>query len=414
MSISKNIKDFFVNLSYFKLFVLVEIILVAVFLTMNLIWHGWMFNSLMLRIQTQFDDFFVHLGLGSAPLGTNIYEFSTMACFPPLAYVMYGLLARLSGFQINAPTAVETVRDSGFNMMVMLLYSFICVVLLIYAVSLYFKKRGFVTLVLLPVLLIFSYPILFSSVQRGNSAFLTAVLIAIALAWRNDPSNIKRELALILIAVSTGLKIYPAVFGLLYLKEKRWGETVRLVIYGVFLFFVPFAFYGGFSGFQSFLGNIFRLFGEIHACTVSGVVMSIVQGAFGSKATLFATIVQQLYLIFSLVAFFCVKNKRSEILILCCLMTVYVSSGWMYTCVFLLPALLTFFSEHDGKPISFRKGNITDYLAFLMYICVFSRPVLLGGYPFIYYTIVIIIFLFNLFVIGAAINRKWIRPFLSE
>ena len=413
MSISVKAKNYINNIGYFKLFIVIETIAIAVFLTLNCIWHGWMFSSMMLRIQTQFDDFFVHLGLGSAPIGTNIYEYSTMACFPPLAYLMYGFLAHLSGYQAELPTAVETVRDTGFNMMVLMLYNLICIVLLVYAVSLYFKKKSFVTLALFPALLIFSYPILFSSVQRGNSAFLTSVLLAIALAWRNDQSKVKRELAMILIAVCTGLKIYPAVFGLMYLKEKRWGETVRLVIYGIVLFFLPFIFYGGFEGMRSFFGIIFGLFGEIHACTVSGIVLSLVKDAFGTKAVLFASIVQQLYLIFSLIAFFCAKDKRTEILILCCLMTVYISSGWMYTCVFILPALLTFFSEQEGKPIRWRVGNIPDYMAFVMFLSVFSRPVLLGGYMFIYYAIVIISVLYHLVIIGAAVNRRWIKPFLA-
>ena len=413
MNISLKIRNYFKYLSYFQLFIVIEALLITVFLTLNFIWHGWMFNSLMLRAQTQFDDFFVHLGLGSAPIGTNIYEYSSMACFPPLAYLMYGFLARLGGFQAELPTAVETVRDAGFNMMVMILYCLICIVLLVYAVSLYVKKKNFVTLALLPVLLIFSYPILFSSIQRGNSAFLTAILLAIALAWRNDPSRIKRELALILIAVCAGLKIYPAVFGLLYLKEKRWSEAVRLVIYGVVLFFVPFAFFGGFEGMCTFFSIIFGMFGEIHPCTISGIVLSLVKNIFGTKATLFATIIQQLYLVLSLIAFFCAKNKRSEILILCCLMTLYVSSGWMYTCVFLLPALLLFFSEQYDRPIRFRAGSIPDYLAFLMLLSAFSRPTLLGGYMFIYYSIAILITLLNLIIIGITINRKLIRPFLA-
>ncbi len=408
-----KIKSYIKNISYFQLFIVIESISIFVFLTLNLIWRGWMFSSLMLRIQTQFDDFFVHFGLGSAPIGTNIYEYSNMACFPPLAYLMYGFLARLSGFQAELPTAAESVRDAGFNMMVLMLYNFICIVLMVYAVSLYVKKKGFVTLVLFPALLIFSYPILFSSIQRGNSAFLTAVLLAIALAWRNDPSKVKRELAMILIAVCTGLKIYPAVFGLMYLKEKRWGEAVRLVIYGAVLFFVPFVFYGGFAGMQTFFRIIFGLFGEIHTCTISGIVVSLVTDAFGTKAVLFATIVQQLYLVLSLIAFFCAKNKRTETLILCCLITVYVSSGWMYTCVFLLPALLSFLSEQDSHPIRLCDGSISDYLAYIMLLIVFSRPVLLGGYMFIYHAIVIIIVLYNLVIIGATVNHRWIRPFLA-
>lgn len=411
MSLIERAKKRFLSLDYFSLFIVIEVILTALFLSLNLlVYHGGMFSSLMLNAMNRFEDFFVHYGFASAPIGTNIYEYSNMACFPPLAYLMYGFFARLCGYQAEDPSDLKSHQAVGHNMTVFVLYNLICIVLLVYAVSLYFKKKGFVTLAVFPVLLIFSYPILFSSVQRGNSSFLTAVLIAIALAWRNDESKVKRELALVLIAVCAGLKIYPAVLGLLYLKEKRWGETLRLVIYGVVLFFAPFVFFGGFAGMQTFFGTVFSLFGEIHECSISGIVVSLVNGVFGSKSELFATIVQQLYLIFSLIAFFCARNKRTEMLILCCLMTVYVASGWMYTCVYLLPAMLVFFQEQDNEPIRFRVRNIPDYMAFVMFVIVFSRPVLLGGHMFIYRAIVIIILLYNLIIIGAAVNRKYIRP----
>ena len=35
-------------------------------------------------------------------------------------------------------------------------------------------------------------------------------------------------LALVLIAVCTGLKIYPAILGMLYIQEKRYAEAARL------------------------------------------------------------------------------------------------------------------------------------------------------------------------------------------
>ncbi|MBQ9783212.1 MAG: DUF2029 domain-containing protein [Clostridia bacterium] len=45
-----------------------------------------------------------------------------------------------------------------------------------------------------------------------------------------------------MIAVAAGIKLYPAIFGLLYVKEKRWSETLRLIAYGVLFFVVSFAF----------------------------------------------------------------------------------------------------------------------------------------------------------------------------
>lgn len=406
MEIGARIRRYCRGITYFRLFLGIEIILTAVFLTIDLIWHGGPFSELMLSMLTRYKDFFIHYGFASAPFGTNIYEFSNMACFPPLAYLLYGFLARLGGYYADDPADMSSHDYVGHNMTVFLLYNIFCIVLLVYACSLYIKKKGFVNQVLFPSLLIFSYPIAFSSIQRGNSVLLVAPLIAIALAWRNDESKVKREFAMILIAICAGLKIYPAVLGLLYLKEKRWGEAVRLVIYGAVLFFVPFVFFGGFEGIKSFFGIVFALYGEVTDCSVNGFVLSLVEGIFGRNAALFATIVQQLYLVFSLIAFFCVKNKRSEVLVLCCLMTVYISSGNMYTCIYLLPALLMFFAEHDDRPIRIRRNSIPDILAFVMFLFTFSRPFAIGNYNFIYDSIIIIAMVYNLVVIGAFVYRK--------
>lgn len=413
MTLGTRIKGYFKNISYFRLFIVVESIMTAVFLTFCLRMHGAPLYILWLNYLNSFQDYFVHLGVASAPFGTNIYEYTDMACFPPLAYLMYAFLARIGGYQAADPATERYHPYYAYNMTIFILYNIFCIVLILYSISLFLRKKGFVNQVLFPLLVIFSYPIAFSTIQRGNSVLLVAPLLTIALAWRDDASKVKRELALVLIAVCAGFKIYPAAFGLLYLKEKRWGEAIRLVIYGIVLFFAPFAFFGGIEGFKTFFHTVTSLYGTINDCSLSGVVFAVVRNTFGSKAGLFCTLVQQAYLIFSMIAFFLVKNKRSEVLILCCLMTIYISSGWMYTCIYLLPAMMVFYREHVGQSIKFRKGNIPDYLAFILFLCVFSRPFALGEHWFIYGSISIISSLFNLVVIGAVIYRKWIKPILA-
>lgn len=413
MSIGVRIKNNMKNIGYFKTFVIIESILTVIFLTLCVVWNGQPLYQLMLSYLNRYTDYFLHLGVASAPFGTNIYEYTEMACFPPLAYLMYAFLARIGGYQAEDPALEREHPYYGHNMTIFLLYNIVCIVIMLYGISLFLKKRGFVNQVLFPLLVIFSYPVAFTAMQRGNSVLLAAPLLMIALAWRDDPSKIKRELALVLIAVCAGLKIYPAVFGLLYLKEKRWGEALRLVLYGIVLFFAPFAFFGGIEGFKTFLKTIISLYGTINDGSISGFVASVVHNWFGSKTQLFCTLVQQGYLVFSLIAFFIVKNKRFEVLILCCLMAIYVSSGWMYTCIYLLPAMMVFFQEHEGKSVIFRKGNIPDYLAFILFLCVFSRPFALGEYRFIYGTISMIASLFNLVIIGTAIYHKWIKSILE-
>ena len=407
MSLKTRFRNYFKNISYFSLFVAIELILIAVFITVDLITHGEALDNLLLSVNSRFMDYSIHLGFASAPFGTNIYELNNMACFPPLSFLMYAFLARLGGYQAEDPGFISYDHViKGSNLVIFMVYNFFCVLLLSYAVSLYFNKKGLLYQIILPAIFILSYPVAFSAMERGNSVFFVAPLIAIALAWRNETSKVKREIALILIAVCVGLKIYPVVLGLLYLKEKRWSETIRLIIYGILIFFVPFVFFGGVDAVRSFFRVLFSVYGQIHIFNFKGLTIMIVKDIFGSNADLFGTIVQQFYLVVSLIAFFCAKNKRSEILILCCLMALYVSSSWMYTCIYMIPAALVFFQENNNQPIRFHIRNIPDFLAFLMFLAVFSRPSYIGGNVFIYASMCIIISIYNLIVIGATIKRK--------
>lgn len=373
MQPDSQIKSRLKNISYYQIYIVVASISLAVFLTECIITYGSPIRILTLNMFTRFDDYFMHLGYASAPFGTNIYEISGNACFPPLAYLLYGALARIGGFVAEDYSNVSIMQLQGHNLPIFIMYNIVCFGLLVYAVSLYMKKNSFLNRVYFPFLLLLSYPIAFTAFQRGNSVFLVVSLAAIALAYKDDESKVKREAALILIAICAGLKIYPAVLGLLYLKEKRWKETIRLIIYGIVIFFVPFAFFGGFDAIKTFFGTIFSLYGQVNFASVSGVVTELVKGIFGENTALFASIVQQLFLILSLFAFILLKEKWAQVLILCGLMALYVSSGWMYTCIYFLPPMLMFFTQKQS-PIRINRSNRSDLIAFILFLFCFTIP----------------------------------------
>lgn len=78
---------------------------------------------------------------------------------------------------------------------------------------------------------------------------LVLILLMYACAWMDSVKKAEKEAALILIAFAAGLKLYPAIWGVFYLAEKRYKEAIRLIIYGILLFFLPFIFFQGVDGF---------------------------------------------------------------------------------------------------------------------------------------------------------------------
>lgn len=397
------------KINYYYCFFAVELSIIIVFNVYNLCCHGNPLNELMLSSDGQFGDYFMHIGYASSDFGTNIYNYSTsswcLPCFPPLAYLMYGLLARVAGYVAVDPTDISSHQFEGNNLTIYLLYSIVCIVLLLYSISLYIKRKGFVNQVLFPCVLIFSYPFAFSSLQRGNSVLLVAVLICIALIWRNDESKVKRELALVIIAISAGLKIYPALLGLLYLKEKRYKEAIRLLIYGLLLFFVPFLFFGGIDGLKSFVHMILQLNGEVNRCSISGFANSLMELLVGKSHQMVTTIIQHAFLVFSIIGFFLAKEKWGEVVVLCILMSVYISSGWMYTCIYCLPALLLFLSEKQTTSIRINKRNWIELIVFILFLIVFSIPYKLG-YELIYDSMIVFQIFYIAFIIVTFIMRK--------
>lgn len=118
----------------------------------------------------------------------------------------------------------------------------------------YLEKYSSTFKILFQIQLILSYPFAAGILERGNSSFVVLVLLAAALRFRRSKDRRKKEIALFSIAIAAGFKVYPAVFGLLYLSEKRYREAFRLTIYGVLSFSVR-LFFCGTRGMRQFFAN---------------------------------------------------------------------------------------------------------------------------------------------------------------
>lgn len=176
------------------------------------------------------------------------YFDSIWATFPPLAYTFYYL------FNVCFTRANYMFELFAYAVIT----SFTCM-LMLYAVQRIFQnrmRRAFRPSepLLLALCAMLSGAVVYT-IERGNSALNVMVMVLMAFALRDSEEAWKREMALILIAVAANFKLYPAVFGVLYLFEKRWKEAARLVVYGVVGFVVPFAWFSGVDGFKQFLYN---------------------------------------------------------------------------------------------------------------------------------------------------------------
>lgn len=87
---------------------------------------------------------------------------------------------------------------------------------------------------------------------RGTNVFVALIFVLLFLNYYKHANPYVRELALVCLAISGVLKIYPLLFGVVLLKEKKFLPSVRVALYFVVFALLPFALYG----------NIFTVFGD--------------------------------------------------------------------------------------------------------------------------------------------------------
>lgn len=137
----------------------------------------------------------------------------------------------------------KTMKLSQAGLVSLLLFLFLTILATAFLISSFYKgksaeKKFLVFIILLSGGFLFEY-------ERANTIIL-AVIFLLVFIWLKDSKNaFLRELALIALACAAGIKVYPAVFGLLLIRDKRWKDAIRAVIYGGLVMFLPFLLFGG-------------------------------------------------------------------------------------------------------------------------------------------------------------------------
>ena len=86
------------------------------------------------------------------------------------------------------------------------------------------------------------------SVMRGNIILLAVACTLCYMLLYDSKNKGLRQIALLSLALATNIKIYPAIFGCLLLKEKRWKDACLCALYAVLMLIIPFFTYdAGFS-----------------------------------------------------------------------------------------------------------------------------------------------------------------------
>lgn len=306
-------------------------------------------GTIYLQGDNRFMDFFNHIAYARDLYST--YSTTFHACFPPLAYLFYHLLSLL--LPEDTYVVSHALEIGNYGLFAYFLFVIVALLLIYYLIKKVCPKLSDENRLCIMLAFILSYSTLIGCIERGNNILYVATCLLAAIYLKDSDSRYKRELALIFIAIAAALKVYPAVFGILYLYEKRIKEAFRLILYGILFFFIPFLWVGGFEGIRLFFANQIELqldLGEGNFQCIGELL-----GMFTQNRGVILTISLLCMGLFLFLAKLQVTPWKRYLLLVACMVFVPLWSGAYTLTYFVIPLLffLNYTKENSNRMDSY-------------------------------------------------------------
>ena len=285
---------------------------------------------------TLFSDFF--RSVRDAAMGSAVYS-ERRVIYPPLANAVFWLISRvMPAAYLEAPVAQWSTWHS-YPAAVLGVSFFLCLLFVLLAGVLGREPYSRPLRLLLTLFLAASFPVLFL-IERGNLVLLCLVALIVYSQNYDSDSAVAREVGLFALAVATALKIYPLLFGLPLIRERRWRDALRAALYAFLLFFIPSFFFGG-----PLFCAWWLVKNTLYYSNYAGRGAISLLATFGISATLARAVIYVLYAVLLLFVILSalLQRKPFKAWALCAAALLAVPSVFSaYNWVLMLPALLAF------------------------------------------------------------------------
>lgn len=344
--------------------------------------HGEYFSELFFysTIDTGMDFFHsIEYTRGKSPYDL----FDTL--YPPLAnlcfYVLYCLVPMsvsekwadtfAGGIAARGTEIDLRVQQSTMILFIMfLLITSICLISLVRKI-LSEQKNG----ERIAVCMLMSYGVLWAY-ERGNIIIVSMICSMFFVFYKNSSNKIVSELALLALAFGSGLKLYPAIFGILLIYDKQYKKALRTVVYGIVMFVLPvFAFKEGVRGISKFMnilfihtqGNQDNFFAKgLSADRIINTIVYYVDKMIhcGVNQELLQSISVPINIITVMMLLICgiFLQKRWEKVLVCTLAMILCQNQAFYILCFMLIPLLSMIKEEKKITID----NIVPFVALVL------------------------------------------------
>ena len=324
--------------------------------------------------------------------------------YPPLCWVIFYIFRLVSGDVEGMVEAGGSPRSLRLFQAAIVPYTFALIFLILVIFGLHTRMCRFrqIENKWLSYLFLFSIPFMFL-VERGNILILSFVGSLAFFVLKDSEKWWVRDIGYLCLAIAAAIKIYPAVFGFVLLREHKYKEACRLAFYGVMVFIIPFLLFteeglseipyffrnimGFNSGFMnSIVSQVAQESGPVEAAVevvaetameaVEAVVETVEETAseiivFDGNRIGFAAFMEHLLMWFgvswgsavsvaaklsallSAAAFaisFFAKKQWQNVLLLACVLVGFQSRSYTYTVVFMIiPCILFLNAEREGR-----------------------------------------------------------------
>lgn len=291
------------------------------------------------------------------------------ASYPPLAYIVFYIMKHMIPISIVAKDGFA-IRSSQIGMFIYSVYT--TVTTLVLYTQVYKLKTGMhAERFLFCTLFFLSAPYLYQ-LDRGNILIIALIFLLFFILYKDAEHWAIREIALICLGISAGIKLYPAIFGFLLLKERRFSDAIRTAVYGLGFILVPFAFWGGPKAAIAMVRNITGFSDALQGTGFGFKVnisntLTLILSRFGlndPKVNDYAQYGAYLLLLAGLAAALFLRSRWKTLALLAGLMISVPNFSFMYSVIFMIVPVVFFLNER-------KRFNGLDLVYLLLFICQF-------------------------------------------
>lgn len=284
------------------------------------------------------------------------FPYSNGVIYPPFINMIFAMLRKMIPTELSVGDAFALrFSKEGLESIVV----FFVISVLVYCIALKGLK-GF-TLgekIFIGIGLCFTIPTVYCF-ERGNCIFLCVSCTMIFVNWYKSPNKIERLLAIIAIAVASGIKLYPAIFGLLLVREHMWKETWITIFIGLIVVFLPFFYFAPNNrSICLWASNIINCSNDFQNESLGlgfrldiTNMMKFFEELLNKKLTFLTQIILLFIVVFDLsLVLFDKKMSEWETVTLLTLLIIWVPGfSWTYTMMFIYVPLVLFLNEKNKK-----------------------------------------------------------------